>query len=214
MSTVVWLIRHGETAWNAEERIQGHLQVPLNTRGREQAAAVAACLAGEPITAIYASDLIRASCTAAPIADALGLTVRLDARLREWDLGVLTGLSKEQAQHQQPDAYAIYRRRLVDRPVPGGESIRSRVDRVTDALTEITRAHDGEQVVVVSHGGPLGDCYRRAVGALIDERMEVDLHNAAINRLRMDADDWHIERWGERTHLAQIGTLANLEGRR
>ncbi|MCU0834024.1 MAG: histidine phosphatase family protein [Chromatiaceae bacterium] len=212
MSTRIVLVRHGETDWNAHGRIQGHLPVPLNARGRAQARAAAARLAGLPFKAIYTSDLLRAIETAEAIARHSGHRLRHDHRLREWDLGILAGLLRAEAEHRHPEAYAIMRRRWVDRPIPGGECIRRRARRAAEALEEIARVHPGETIVVVTHGGVLGDVYRRARGADLDAQIPVDLHNAGINVVRVAGSTWSLESWGEVGHLADVGTLPNWEG--
>jgi probable phosphoglycerate mutase len=213
MPTRVILVRHGETDWNAEGRIQGHLAVPLNERGQAQAEAVGARLAPVPFTALYSSDLLRARQTAEAIGRASGQRVRDEPRLREWDLGILSGLMRTVAEELHPEAFGIFRKRILDEPVPGGESIRARYERVTVAVQDIAARHPGETVVAVSHGGPLGDCYRRAVGAPTGSQMRIDLFNAGINVLQVAGEDWHLESWGMVDHLDTIGTLANWEGR-
>ena len=213
MATRVILVRHGETDWNAEGRIQGHLPVPLNERGRAQAEAVGARLEPVPFAALYSSDLLRARQTAEAIGRASGQRVRDDRRLREWDLGILSGLMRSVAEELHPEAFGIFRKRLLDEPVPGGESIRTRYERVTAAVQEIADRHPGETVVAVSHGGPLGDCYRRAVGAPMGSQMRIDLFNAGVSVLRVMGEDWPLEAWGAVDHLEAIGTLANWEGR-
>ncbi|WP_133512947.1 histidine phosphatase family protein [Candidatus Thiosymbion oneisti] len=207
MSTRITLIRHGETDWNAEGRLQGHLQVLLNRRGRAQAEALATCLQDTGFDAVYSSDLLRALQTAWTIVRYNGQQVRADARLREWDLGVLVGLSRAQAERDQPQATRIRREHLVDEPIPGGESLRRRFERVTGAVAEIAARHRGECILVVSHGGPLGDCYRRAVGKGIEERMRIDLRNATINRIDIDGNDWTVRSWAQTEHLAAVGLL-------
>lgn len=212
MFTHIVLIRHGETDWNAAGRIQGHLAVPLNGRGLAQAEAVAARLAQTRFHALYSSDLLRARQTAEAIARRSGHGVRADRRLREWDLGTLSGLLRTQAEAAHPEAADIYRNRLVDAPLPGGESIRQRYERVIEAVSGIAAGHPGETVVVVSHGGPLGDCYRRAAGIAVAVRAKIDLFNGSINRIRVDGEQWALESWGEVDHLDAIGTMANWEG--
>jgi probable phosphoglycerate mutase len=212
MTTRIILIRHGETDWNAEGRIQGHLPIPLNERGLAQAEAVAARLSAVPFSALYSSDLLRARQTAEAIGRGSGQGVRGERRLREWDLGILAGLMRTVAEELHPEAFGIFRNRIVDDPVPGGESIRARFERVISAVQDIAASHTGETVVAVSHGGPLGDCYRRAVGAPLESKMKIDLFNAGINVLRVEGEDWHLDSWGAVDHLEDIGTLANWEG--
>jgi probable phosphoglycerate mutase len=213
MPARIILIRHGETAWNVEGRIQGHLEIPLNKRGRAQAEALASHLQDSRFDAVYSSDLLRALQTAQAIARLSGHDIRRDKGLREWDLGVLAGLRRSQAEHEQPQAARIRTDHIVDEPIPGGESIRQRYERVTAAVSDIAARHPGESVLVVSHGGPLGDCYRRATGHGVDERIKIDLFNASINEVRIDGDQWKLETWAQTAHLAAIGSLPNWEGR-
>jgi len=213
MPTRVILIRHGETDWNVEGRIQGHLPIPLNERGLAQAEAVAARLETVPFAALYSSDLLRARQTAEAVGRGCGHEVRTDPRLREWDLGILSGLMRTVAEELHPEAFGIFRNRIVGEPVPGGESIRARFERVTEAVQDIASAHPGETAVAVTHGGPLGDCYRRAVGAHLESKMKIDLFNAGINVVQVEGATWHLESWGAVDHLEEIGTLANWEGR-
>jgi len=209
VSTHITLIRHGETDWNAEGRLQGHLQVPLNRRGRAQAEALATHLQNTHFAAVYSSDLLRALQTAWTIVRHNGQQVRADERLREWDLGVLAGLCRAQAERDQPHATRIRREHLVDEPIPGGESLRRRFERVTGAVAEIAARHRGEHVLLISHGGPLGDCYRRAVGKGIEERMRIDLRNATLNRIHIEGNDWTVQSWARTKHLTAVGLLSS-----
>lgn len=213
MGTELIVVRHGETAWNAGGRIQGHRPVGLNARGRRQARAVAARLAGTAFDALYSSDLDRAMQTADAVAGATGHEVIPDARLREWDLGVLAGLTAGEAESQYPDAYGIYRRRLPDAAIPEGESIRQRYARTTQALEAVARRHDGGCAVVVTHGGPLDDFYRRANGIPLEAARDFELFNAGLNTFRIAGEVWTLVRWGDIDHLREIGSMGNWEGR-
>src|SRR2546423_7111092 len=133
------LIRHGETDWNAEHRWQGHADVPLNERGREQAKALAEELAPEGVDAIYASDLSRARDTAEIVGERLGVPVVLDPDLREIDVGSREGLTGDE---------------VGDRPWDG-EAHETHGERILRALRTIAERHPGQRVAVVSHGGSL-----------------------------------------------------------
>lgn len=208
----ILLIRHGETDWNAAGRIQGHLPIPLNTRGRAQARAVAELLAAIPFDALYSSDLLRALETAEAIGARCRHTLCADARLREWDLGVLAGLTRTEAARLHPEVYSIIRERTVDRPIPGGESIRRRAARMFAAIEKIAARHPGGTAVVVSHGGTLGDCYRRGAGLDLADKGHIDLHNAGLNGIQVSGETWSVESWGATSHLTDIGALASWEG--
>ena len=211
--TQLILIRHGETEWNATGRIQGHHPVLLNTRGHQQAQAVA-CLQSEPFDALYSSDLKRTTQTAEAIAKLTHHPIHTDARLREWDLGILAGLTRTEAETQHPNAYAIYHEGRVDDPIPNGESIRNRYTRVTTCLEELATHHPNQTLAIITHGGPLGDCYRRATNQSFDKPLTVELYNAGINRITIHNDVWTLESWGDIDHLKDIGSMGDWEGRK
>jgi broad specificity phosphatase PhoE len=138
--TTLLLVRHGETNWNAERRWQGHADVPLNERGREQARALAEQLAGESIDAIYSSDLSRARDTAEIVGARLNVPVVVDADLREIDVGAVEGLTWEEAQ-----AFEGWQ----------GEPHELHAARVLAAVNRIAERHPGERILVVTHGGSM-----------------------------------------------------------
>jgi probable phosphoglycerate mutase len=201
VKTTLVLIRHGETAWNAEERMQGHEDVPLNERGCAQAKALGARFAGEPIHALYSSDLQRAFATARCISAATGHPVVRDARLRERHLGVLQGVLRHAAPEMVGEVYVRYRASDPDYVIPGGESTRQFAARVLACIDDLVQRHPGETVVVVAHGGVLDQLYRRAVGLPISGPRAFTLRNASVNRLEVEADRWSLGEWGDVRHL-------------
>lgn len=153
MATLL-LARHGETDWNAERRWQGHSDVPLNERGREQARQLAEELAGETVAAIYSSDLLRAHETARIVADRKGMDVIVDRALRETNLGVWEGLTSTEIEQRFPEDWRTWR----EGGVPsgrGGETPQQARERIVEVAHRIAAAHPGEQVLVVAHGGVL-----------------------------------------------------------
>lgn len=212
MTTELTIVRHGETAWNAAGRIQGHLGEGLNARGRAQAQAAARRLAGERFVALISSDLERALETATAISTATGLPVRPDPRLREWDLGILSGRLRSDAERDHPHAFRIYSEHRVEPEVPGGESIRARYRRTTGCLEAIAAEFPGGRVVVVSHGGVLDDFYRRATGKPLDAPRDFQLYNAGLHRFRIDAKRWELIVWGDIEHLEGIGSMGHWHG--
>jgi 2,3-bisphosphoglycerate-dependent phosphoglycerate mutase len=169
--TTLLLARHGETDWNRELRIQGSSDIALNELGREQARALAEELADVPLDAIYASDLSRARATAAAVAATHGLDVALDSRLRERSFGSWEGLTRE-------DIATFPEGSRHD-----GESDEQVRARVLEAVQEIARAHPGQQVLVVSHGGALNTLWHHALGVRV-ERWE----NCAVYKLAIRDD--------------------------
>jgi broad specificity phosphatase PhoE len=149
---VILLARHGETASNKERRFQGQLDVALNDTGREQARALAERLREEPLTALYASPLIRARETAEIVGAALGLEVRLDDRLKEVDVGDWQERLKEDLEREDPDAWAAFRAAGEDFRFPGGESLLDQQERVIAALVDITQRGELPALVVCHRG--------------------------------------------------------------
>jgi probable phosphoglycerate mutase len=197
------LIRHGETQWNAQVRIQGHRDIALSERGQRQAHRLARFLGAQAIDAVYASDLARARQTAQPLADALGRPLQLDARLRERGFGLFEGSTYEEAQANWPNEYAIWRRRDPAHALPGGESYLAARTRVLQCLEEIVRAHAGATLAVVTHGGVLDIVYRAAYGIPWETPRSHLLPNASINRVaaRPPGPTFTVHSWGEHQHL-------------
>jgi len=151
--TQLWLIRHGETQWNVDQRVQGHLDVPLSERGVEQARRLAAWLAEERLDAIYSSDLQRARVTAEVIAK--GRPVYDDRRLREAHFGLFEGLTGSESQAAYPEAFAAWRADSIRHRPPQGETVEVLRDRCLEALSEHLPKHPKQVVAVVCHGGPI-----------------------------------------------------------
>jgi len=211
--TELVVVRHGETEWNAEGRIQGHQDVLLNERGKQQADAVARRLAGESLDACYCSDLKRTLRTAGPIAEAVGVSVVADSRLREWKLGVLECLLPAEPALSQSEAVRIYEERDPEAVVPGGESLRQRFERAIWCFREIVDQSPGRKILVVTHGGIVDDLYRFAKGIALDANRDWPLYNCGINRLKIEDGRWTIETWGDIDHLEEIGSMADWEGK-
>lgn len=149
------LVRHGETAWNAQARYQGRADLPLSDAGQRQAVMLARRLAREEIHAVYASDLQRAWETAVTIAAPHGLPVRAETRLREMDFGDWEGLTYEEVQERYPQALAAWEADPLNVAPPGGETLVQVVARVQSLLDDIVRVHPDQTVLLVGHGGPL-----------------------------------------------------------
>ncbi|KAL7141343.1 hypothetical protein ABFS83_08G047100 [Erythranthe nasuta] len=202
------VIRHGETEWNADRRIQGHLDVDLNDAGRQQAVAVADRLSREPkISAVYSSDLKRASETAETIAKGCGvLEVTKDPAFRERHLGYLQGAVLHEAAKVNPDAYQAFLSNRDDQEIPGGgESFNQLYERSTSALQKIAKKHIGERIVVVSHGGTIRALHKRASP---HRRCAAKVLNTSVNVFHLsDEGKWSIKLWGDVSHLNQTEFL-------
>ncbi|HWL75604.1 MAG TPA: histidine phosphatase family protein [Burkholderiaceae bacterium] len=208
MKTKLLLIRHGETAWNAEHRIQGTLDIPLSPLGRVQSARLADCLASEPIEAVYSSGQSRAWLTAAPVAARLGLQVIAEPRLRERAFGVFEGLTLDEIAARYPAEFIKWRERDPAWRPEGGESGQQLIDRVMSAVTEIGARHQNQTVALVSHGGVLDVVYRAARALQWHAPREHQMLNAAVNRLTALASESApmsllIDLWGDIAHLQE-----------
>jgi probable phosphoglycerate mutase len=203
--TRLCLVRHGETPWNIERRLQGHRDIDLNNAGRHQAQAAALWLLREPVDAVYSSDLLRAWHTAERLAVALGLERKPMPALRERRYGMFEGLTHVEAGLRFPDAFARHEARDPDFTPPGdGESLVNFYLRVTAALQGIAARHPGETVVAVTHGGVL-DMVNRFVRHLpLSAPRDFAIPNAGLNWLTVRAGVWEIESWGEIAHLADL----------
>jgi probable phosphoglycerate mutase len=195
------MIRHGETAWNAEGRVQGQTDVPLSDVGYAQARAVAAALSGERFAAIYSSDLLRARQTAGLAARAAGLAVRLDAGLRERHYGMFETLTYVEAKLRFPEDYARFRAKELDYDFRGGESLRGFYERTMRCLSSLAESHRDQSILVFTHGGVLEMAYRRAHGLGLATKRDFEIPNAALNRIEVSGDAWSVLVWNERAHL-------------
>lgn len=164
--TNVLLIRHGQSKGNAERRFGGHTATPLSARGRNQAEATARTLKSESLTAIYSSDLARAMETAKPLANMTGLHVQSTTAFRERDVGVMEGLTFEDAAQQHPEQYAALLRRDFEYVLTGGESYRQLLDRAVQKLDAIIEEHHGGKIAVFSHTGTICILALHLMGAL------------------------------------------------
>lgn len=201
MRTLFCLVRHGETDWNAERRIQGQIDIPLNSTGLGQAEAAARGLAGESFAAIYSSDLLRARQTAAAAARVHGLPQCDEAALRERHYGILQSLTAEEARLRHPQASRQHAERNPDYAFEGGESLTAFAQRVLAGLETLRRRHAGETLLVVTHGGVLDILYRHATGRTLQGKRDFAVPNAALNWLERDADGWRVLLWADRRHL-------------
>lgn len=183
---ILYCVRHGESQFNAQGRIQGQTDTPLSPLGVRQSEALARELAGYPVQAVYSSPLRRALETAQPIAAALGQEVRTDARLMEINAGIFQGLDWSQIEQQYPDEARRWKSFDPDFVIPGGESRRSLMQRGRQALEAIREA-GWSQAVVVAHGGLLA----AAIKALLDipaQRNPISLFNGSISVLRWSSE--------------------------
>ncbi|WP_338867382.1 histidine phosphatase family protein [Myxococcus stipitatus] len=201
MKTELILLRHGETEWNALGLLQGHLDSPLSTEGLRQADALAARLSTLSFSALYSSDLGRALETARRIATRTGHEVHPDARLRERGLGLLEGLTREEARQRHPEIFGEYATNAPDYVVPGGESSAQRLSHAVQCLGDVGKRHPGERVVVVTHGGVLSSFFRHSLGIPPNTPRAFSVRNACWNQFDYHQGAFTLVTWGDLTHL-------------
>jgi broad specificity phosphatase PhoE len=164
--TKLYLVRHGQSAGNAEGRFGGHSATPLSELGLQQAEMAAKTLAKEKIDAIYTSDLHRAVQTAEPLARLLDLPIVKTSAFRERHVGVLEGLTFDESKESFPQDYYALVNRSIHHVITKGESYRHLLRRATGELREILRTHQGEKVVIFSHTGTICFLTLHILGAI------------------------------------------------
>ena len=203
--TRVLAIRHGETAWNVDTRIQGKLDIGLNDNGRKQAERLGAALAKnhvqEPISAIYSSDLWRAYDTALSISKFTNVSIVSDEGLRERGFGVFEGKTFDEIAQLWPDQSKRWRQRDPDFCPEGGESLHQFTDRILKASQDLAARHAGQQIALVAHGGVMDVLYRAATGQGIQAPRTWSLGNAVINRLLWTPIGFTLVGWNDAQHL-------------
>jgi probable phosphoglycerate mutase len=199
--TRLFAIRHGETAWNAELRIQGHTDIPLNDTGRRQAEQMARALADEGIAAIYSSDLQRAAATAAALAQATGVAVTPEPALRERHFGSFEGSTFREIEERWPDDALRWRQRDPGFGPGGGETLLAFYERSTEAATRLAARHPGQAIALVAHGGVLDCLYRAAARIELGAPRTWQLGNASINRLLHSPEGLALVGWNDTSHL-------------
>jgi broad specificity phosphatase PhoE len=201
------LIRHAQSMANAEGRIQGQFDSPLSEQGRQQARSLAQRLRREewPIAAIYASDLSRAAETAHILGSDLGLPVALDPRLREYDAGMLNGLTWAEVEARHPDLWQEFQRGGKWVSIPGEEGNEVFQARLAAALDEIRTQYDGEgTVAVVSHGASLGMILLHLLGLERNLSSPFVFGNASLSIIEFRARGPVISRLNDTCHLGSV----------
>jgi len=206
------LVRHGETDWNVERRLQGHTDIDLNQHGVAQAEQMAKALKkiNLQFDVLYTSDLLRAAKTAKAIEDLFGTSSITDQALRERHLGALQGLTMMDAPNREPELWAIHLRRDLEHDMRGGESIKQFAQRIHGALEKIRLQNLGKTILLVSHGGALDMMYRLASNQALEAEKVVAVPNASLNWISHDGSCWKVDRWADTSHLQSLA-LDNLD---
>lgn len=202
----VFLVRHGQTLWNAEGRMQGSSDVPLSPLGHLQADAVAARLSSETLAAVYSSDLSRAAQTAQRIADRHGLNVVQTDLLRETCLGDWEGLTDEQIiAAGAREALANYRRDPVSFRPPGSEPVDKVGARIYQAMAAVSADHPGQAVAIVGHGGSLRALFCQALGAPLRCMFGIRMDNASLSLIEHGPTRSFVHFINDTGHLIDTG---------
>lgn len=191
VTTHVLLIRHGQSCGNAEGRFGGHTDTPLSARGRRQAEATAKALESERFTAIYSSDLKRAVETASPLARLTRAPLEAADAFRERSVGVMEGLTFEEAAAQYPEQYAALLHRDFEHVLLGGESYRQTLDRASVKLDEAIEKHKGGRIAVFTHTGAICILILHLMGALDAPELKpvwIATSNCGISRFDLRDD--------------------------
>lgn len=202
--TRVCIIRHGETEWNREGRIQGQIDIPLNETGRTQALAMTYNSVHFRFNAIYSSDLIRTIETAQGLSEREELPVIQLACLRERHYGIFQNVTKGEAPERFPDIYPLYAARDLNYAFESGESLTGFAERVLDCFDWLVRHHENQQIAVVSHAGVLDIMYRHATGRPLNTQRDFHIPNSALNWLHHDGQGWHLDHWDDHHHAAHV----------
>ena len=202
-ATRILAIRHGETLWNVDSRIQGHLNIGLNDTGRWQAERLGMALKDEPITAIYASDLSRAHDTALAVSRQTGVPVQAEPGLRERSFGEFEGRTFAEIETELPEQAKRWRQRDPSFTPAGGESLLMLEARVLSVAARLAAQHPGEQIALFAHGGVIDILYRAATRLDLQAARTWTLGNTAINRLLWSPEGFSLVGWADVQHLSE-----------
>jgi probable phosphoglycerate mutase len=199
--TRLCIVRHGETDWNTERRIQGHLDTELNAVGHGQAQATAKGLVGHDFAALFSSDLVRTLQTAAELSRVTGLQVQLETGLRERNYGGMQGLTYDEMLLKDTAEAERFRQRELHYDFGGGETLVEFAERIYATVNRLSAAHAGQTLLLVTHGGVLDIIYRRASGRDLTSPRDFAVPNAALNWVEVGQEGWRLLAWAERLHL-------------
>lgn len=205
--TTFYIVRHGETQWNQNGLLQGHLDSPLSDLGIRQAEALSGFFKTCFWDMIVCSDLHRALRTAEIIRGDSLKPFTTDKRLRERNLGIAQGLTLDEFAKKYPLEFKKFNDDGADYRIPDGESIRDRLNRSIACLNDIEMQYRGKSIIVVTHGGILDGIFRYAAGISLEKKRTFSLFNASVNTLQISNNEWSIVTWGYIEHLRTLGSL-------
>lgn len=210
MATEITIIRHGETIWNAEKRIQGHQNSQLNENGITQAELVAEALTKREFDVLISSDLGRAAQTAQIINAKLQLPLEYNSRLRERSFGKVEGMNFAEMKARYPDEFNRYKARDPKFAFPGGESLEQLFNRVTSEIEAIARKFQNQKVLLIAHGLVLEMMMYKTFKIKLEDQRVFSINNSSISSFYIDNDSWFLKEWGVIEHLVSLNVLNEL----
>ena len=198
--TEIILIRHGETEWNSQKRMQGHSNSDLSSVGQAQIQALGQWMKNVPFDHIYSSDSLRAKQTAEAITQFSGHELQFDQRLREKNLGVFEGLTSEEARERHPEVFRLFKTAGSKYVIDEGESTQQLQDRALEIVNEIRIKHPEERVLLVTHGGFIRVVMKHSLGLSLETPTRFLIRNTGVFRLVWE-DKWIVSQMGGVSHL-------------
>ena len=198
--TEIILIRHGETEWNSQQRMQGHSNSDLSSVGQAQIQALGQWMKIVPFDHIYSSDSLRAKQTAEAITQFSGHELQFDQRLREKNLGVFEGLTSEEARERHPEVFHLFKTAGSKYVIDEGESTQQLQDRALEIVNEIRIKHPEERVLLVTHGGFIRVVMKHSLGLSLETPTRFLIRNTGVFRLVWE-DKWLVSQMGGVSHL-------------
>ncbi len=198
--TEIILIRHGETEWNSQKRMQGHSNSDLSSVGQAQIQALGQWMKNVPFDHIYSSDSLRAKQTAEAITQFSGHELQFDQRLREKNLGVFEGLTSEEARERHPEVFRLFKTAGSKYVIDEGESTQQLQDRALEIVDEIRIKHPEERVLLVTHGGFIRVVMKHSLGLSLETPTRFLIRNTGVFRLVWE-DKWIVSQMGGVSHL-------------
>ena len=197
-----WLIvRHGETEWNADGRIQGHTDIGLSEKGAQQSQLIAGRLAQFRIDAAYSSDLRRCADTAREILSRRTVPLQTTPQLREYHKGVFEGLTAEETRRRHPDLYAASLVKDLDFAPLGGESTRQTSARIASFVTGVRQRHANDNVLIVGHGGALRAVFVALMELPLEANWRFFLANCGLSVVDIYPDNAILRLYNDTSHL-------------
>ena len=198
--TEIILIRHGETEWNSQQRMQGHSNSDLSSVGQAQIQALGQWMKNVPFDLIYSSDSLRAKQTAEAITQFSGHKLKIDLRLREKNLGVFEGLTSEEARERHPEVFRLFKTAGSKYVIDEGESTQQLQDRALEIVDEIRIKHPEERVLLVTHGGFIRVVMKHSLGLSLETPTRFLIRNTGVFRLVWE-DKWLVSQMGGVSHM-------------